>query len=105
MQILQSKTALVTGGSRGIGAAIAERLASEGANVAISYQSSPEKANELIQKLQSYGIQAKAYQSNAADFQQSELLVQNVIQELGVLDILVNNAWIPKDNLLLRMSE
>ena len=112
MQILQSKTALVTGGSRGIGAAIAERLASEGANVAISYQSSPEKANELIQRFYpedftsiSYGIQAKAYQSNAADFQQSELLVQNVIQELGGLDILVNNAGITKDNLLLRMTE
>ena len=99
------KIALVTGGSRGIGAAIAEKLAKNGAHIAISYMSSPEKAEDLVQKLLGYNIKAKAYQSNAADYSQCETLINAVLTDFGGLDILVNNAGITKDNLLLRMSE
>ena len=99
------KVALVTGGSRGIGAAIAQKLAKNGAHVAITYLSSPDKAEAVVENLQSYGVNAKAYLSNAADFSQSETLVNQVIADFGSLEILVNNAGITKDNLLLRMTE
>ena len=99
------QVALVTGGSRGIGAAIAQKLAKNGAHVAITYLSSPDKAEAVVENLQSYGVNAKAYLSNAADFSQSETLVNQVIADFGSLEILVNNAGITKDNLLLRMTE
>lgn len=99
------KIALVTGASRGIGAAIAEKLAKNGAHIAFTYLSSPDKAEEVVTKLKAMGVNAKAYQSNAADFTQSEQLINSVIADFGGLDILVNNAGITKDNLLLRMSE
>ncbi|HRI01530.1 MAG TPA: 3-oxoacyl-[acyl-carrier-protein] reductase [Saprospiraceae bacterium] len=99
------KVALVTGGSRGIGAAIAQKLAKNGAHVAITYLSSPDKAEAVVETLKSYGVNAKAYLSNAADFSQSETLVNQVIADFGSLEILVNNAGITKDNLLLRMTE
>ena len=96
--------AIVTGGTRGIGEAIVLKLAENGANVAFTYLSSDEKAKALEEKLQSFGVKAKAYKSNAADFNECEKMVNDVVRELGTVDILVNNAGISKDNLLLRMT-
>jgi 3-oxoacyl-[acyl-carrier protein] reductase len=104
MKLTENKVAIVTGGSRGIGEAIALKLAENGANVAFSYVSSEEKAKALEEKLQSFGVKAKAYKSNAGDFADCENMVNEVIKEFGTVDILVNNAGISKDNLLLRMS-
>ncbi|HMT95165.1 MAG TPA: 3-oxoacyl-[acyl-carrier-protein] reductase [Ferruginibacter sp.] len=106
MKLLQGKTAIVTGAARGIGEAIAIRFAENGANVAFSYvsDSSAEKAAALEAKLISLGVKAKAYKSNAGDFAQCEAFVNDVIKEMGTVDICVNNAGISKDNLLLRMS-
>ncbi len=103
--MLKGKVALVTGGSRGIGASIAECLAKNGAQVAITYVSSPEKAEAVAEKCRSYGVSAKAYCSNAAVHADADQLVQSVVNDLGGLDVLVNNAGITKDNLILRMSE
>lgn len=106
MKLLQGKTTIVTGAARGIGEAIAIRFAENGANVAFSYvsDSSAEKAAALEAKLISLGVKAKAYKSNAGDFAQCEAFVNDVIKEMGTVDICVNNAGISKDNLLLRMS-
>src|SRR5690606_38453194 len=106
MKLLSNKVAIVTGGARGIGEAIALKLAEHGAHIAFTYVSdnSSEKAAALQEKLQALGVKAKAYQSNAGDFTQSETFVNDVIKELGTIDICVNNAGISKDNLLLRMS-
>jgi 3-oxoacyl-[acyl-carrier protein] reductase len=104
MKMIENKVAIVTGGSRGIGEAIALKFAENGAHVAFSYVSSDEKAKVLEEKLQSFGVKAKAYKSNAADFSDCEKMVNEVIKEFGTVDILVNNAGISKDNLLLRMT-
>lgn len=106
MKLLSNKVAIVTGGARGIGEAIALKLAEHGAHVAFTYvsDSSSEKAVALQEKLQALGAKAKAYQSNAGDFAQSEAFVNDVLKEFGSIDICVNNAGISKDNLLLRMS-
>jgi 3-oxoacyl-[acyl-carrier protein] reductase len=104
MKMIENKVAIVTGGSRGIGEAIALKLAESGANVAFSYVSSDEKAKALEEKLQSFGVKAKAYKSNAGNFSDCENMVNDVVKEFGTVDILVNNAGISKDNLLLRMS-
>jgi 3-oxoacyl-[acyl-carrier protein] reductase len=104
MKLIENKVAVVTGGSRGIGQAIALKLAESGAHVAFSYVSSDEKAKALEEKLQSFGVKAKAYKSNAGDFSDCENMVNDVVKELGTVDILVNNAGISKDNLLLRMT-
>ena len=106
MKLLSNKVAIVTGGARGIGEAIALKLAEHGAHVAFTYvsNSSSEKASALQEKLEALGVKAKAYQSNAGDFAQSEAFVSDVIKEFGTIDICVNNAGISKDNLLLRMS-
>jgi 3-oxoacyl-[acyl-carrier protein] reductase len=105
MKLLENQTAIVTGASRGIGTGIALQLAEQGANVAFTYLSSEAKAKELEAQLQSKGVRAKAYHSDASDYKASEQLVNDVLGEFGKIDILVNNAGITKDGLLMRMSE
>ncbi|OYU97122.1 MAG: beta-ketoacyl-ACP reductase [Bacteroidetes bacterium B1(2017)] len=102
---LTGKTVLVTGASRGIGKGIAQTLAQAGANIAFTYVSSVEKANAFEQELIASGVKAKGYQSNAADFNEAEKLVDEIVKEFGSLDVLVNNAGITRDTLLMRMSE
>jgi NAD(P)-dependent dehydrogenase (short-subunit alcohol dehydrogenase family) len=91
---LEGRVALVTGGSRGIGAATAERLARDGANVAISYSSSPDKAEALVKKLEGIGVRAAAFQADQADARAVTALVEAVVKQFGRLDILVNNAGV-----------
>jgi len=105
MKLLEGKTAIITGASRGIGKGIAQVFAQHGANVAFTYSSSTEAANQLEGELITAGIKAKGYKSNAADFDQAQDLVKNVLGDFGSVDILINNAGITKDNLLMRMSE
>ncbi|WP_286761649.1 3-oxoacyl-[acyl-carrier-protein] reductase [Salegentibacter sp. UBA1130] len=105
MKLLEGKNAIITGGSRGIGKGIAEVFAQHGANVAFTYNSSAESANALADELSELGVKAKAYQSNAASFKEAEQLVKDVAADFGDIDIVVNNAGITKDNLLMRMSE
>jgi 3-oxoacyl-[acyl-carrier protein] reductase len=105
MQLLNGKTAIITGASRGIGHGIALAFAKQGANVAFTYLSSEEKARTLETELAAFGIKAKGYKSDAADFKAAEELVNNVVAEFGTVDILVNNAGITRDTLLMRMSE
>jgi len=105
MNLLQGKTAIITGATRGIGKGIAEVFAKNGANVAFTYSSSVEAAKELEKELNNLGVKAKGYQSNAADFDQAQELVKMVLETFEGIDILVNNAGITKDNLLMRMSE
>jgi 3-oxoacyl-[acyl-carrier protein] reductase len=107
MKLLENKTAIVTGAARGIGAAIALKLAQHGANIAFTYvsDSSAEKAAALQAEIESMGVKAKAYKSNAGILAEAEAFVTDVVKEFGTIDICVNNAGISKDNLLLRMSE
>jgi len=107
MKLLENKTSIVTGAARGIGAAIALKLAEHGSNIAFSYvsDSSAEKALALEAQLMALGVKAKAYKTNAGDFAQSETFVNDVLKEFGAIDVCVNNAGISKDNLLLRMTE
>lgn len=105
MKLLQGKTAIITGASRGIGKGIAEVFAQQGANIAFTYSSSVEAANVLEKELNDLGVKAKGYQSNAADFAQAQELADAVVQEFGSIDVLINNAGITKDNLLMRISE
>lgn len=106
MKLLQDKVAIVTGAARGIGEAIALKLAEHGAHIAFTYvsDSSADKAAALVGRLEGLGVKAKAWQSNAGDFAQSESFVNDVVKEFGTVDVCVNNAGISKDNLLLRMS-
>lgn len=105
MLLLNNKVALITGATRGIGKEIALTFAKNGANIAFTYISSEDKALALETELQSYGIKAKSYKSDAGDYKAAEELVNIVIAEFGTLDILVNNAGITRDGLLMRMSE
>ncbi|MFT7033911.1 MAG: 3-oxoacyl-[acyl-carrier protein] reductase [Cyclobacteriaceae bacterium] len=105
MKILEGKTALVTGASKGIGRAIATKYAQQGANVAFTYLSSIEKGQALEEELKALGVQARGYRSDASDFAAADELISNVISDFGGLHILVNNAGITRDNLLMRMSE
>jgi 3-oxoacyl-[acyl-carrier protein] reductase len=105
MSLLQNKIALVTGASRGIGRAIALRFAQQGANVAFTYLSSVEKGEALAAELEALGVKAKGYRSDASDFKQAEELINNVVADFGTIDVLINNAGITKDGLLMRMSE
>lgn len=102
---LQNKVALVTGGSRGIGAAIAKELAKEGAKVVITYHSSPDKAQQVLDEIKSNGGDGRIFQADASNFNDAQKSVDFVLAEFGALNILVNNAGITKDNLILRMSE
>ncbi len=104
-KLLSGKIALVTGASKGIGKGIAEKLAQHGANVAFTYLSSVEKGQALEIDLQKYGTKIKGYQSDASDLKSAETLVNNVVSDFGGLDIVVNNAGITRDGLLMRMSE
>ena len=105
MKLLENKTVLITGASRGIGNGIATVFAEHGANVVFTYNSSVDAANALETKLQTMGVQAKGYQSNAADFTQAQELVENVLADFSTIDVLINNAGITKDNLLMRITE
>jgi len=105
MKLLEGKTAIITGASRGIGRGIAEVFAKHGANIAFTYSSSVAPAQELEKELNAMGIKAKGYQSDAADFAQAESFVEAVLADFGAIDVVINNAGITRDNLLLRMSE
>ena len=107
MKLLENKVAIVTGAARGIGEAIAIKLAEHGANIAFTYvsDSSAEKAAALEEKLKGLGVKSKAYKSNAGNYAESEAFVNDVLKEFGKIDICVNNAGISKDNLLLRLTE
>ncbi|WMW78768.1 3-oxoacyl-[acyl-carrier-protein] reductase [Flavobacterium sp. 20NA77.7] len=105
MKLLEGKVAIITGASRGIGKGIAEIFAQHGAHVAFTYSSSVESAMALENELKKLGVNAKGYQSNAANFDEAQKLVDDVITDFGTVDILINNAGVTKDNLLMRMSE
>jgi 3-oxoacyl-[acyl-carrier protein] reductase len=106
MNLLQDKVALITGGSRGIGASIVRRYAEEGAQVAFTYHSSQAKAEALAAEISAAtGSTVKAYQSDAASFSAAEQLIQTVMDDFGTIDVLINNAGITRDNLMLRMTE
>lgn len=105
MKLLEGKIALITGASKGIGNAIAKECAEQGAHIAFTYLSSVEKGQALEKELQARGIKAKGYRSDASDFKAAEDLINQVVADFGTLDILINNAGITKDNLLMRMTE
>lgn len=105
MKLLEGKTAIVTGGSRGIGKGIVETFAKQGANVAFTYSSSAAAANEIVASLADLGVTVKAYQSNAANFDDAQELVKKIAEDFSSIDVLINNAGITKDNLLMRISE
>lgn len=105
MMNLKDKNCLVTGGSRGIGKSIALTLSGHGANVAITYARSADAAAQVVSEIEAKGGKGKAYQADAVDFSKAEEVIKSVVDEWGSLDVLVNNAGITKDNLILRMSE
>jgi 3-oxoacyl-[acyl-carrier protein] reductase len=105
MTLLSNKVVLVTGATRGIGKGIATTLANHGANIAFTYVSSDEKARTLETELEALGIKARGYKSDAGNFKAAEELVNNVVTDFGTIDVLVNNAGITRDTLLMRMSE
>lgn len=102
---LDGKVAIITGASRGIGKGIAESFVKQGAKVAFTYVSSDEKAKALEDELSSQGGTAKGFKSNASEFDAAQKLIEEVMAEFGQIDILINNAGITRDNLLMRMGE
>src|SRR3984957_6313794 len=104
MKLLEGKIVIITGAARGIGEAIALRMAEQGAHIAFSFLSSEEKAKMLEKKLQSFGIKAKGYKSNAGSYDDSEKFVNEVLEEHGTVDVCINNAGISKDSLLMRLN-
>lgn len=105
MKLLQGKTSIVTGGSRGIGRAIVMELAAAGSNVVFSYHSSEAKALELVSEIEALGVQALAVKSDASSFEDAKTFCEAAIATFGTIDILVNNAGITRDTLLMRMTE
>ena len=105
MKTLEGKIALITGASKGIGRAIAHAFAEHGADIAFTYLSSIEKGESLVEQLKEKGINAKGYRSDASNHEAARELIKDVIQDFGKFDILINNAGITRDNLLMRMSE
>ena len=105
MKLLENKTAIITGASRGIGRGIAQTLAKHGCSIAFTFNTNTEAAKSLVNELTTIGVKVKAYKSDAADFDAANKLVEDVISDFDSLDILVNNAGITKDNLLMRMGE
>jgi len=105
MKLLEGKTVIITGATRGIGKGVALKLAEQGANIAFTYVSSKEKADAIEQELLLLGVKAKAFKSDASVMSEAESLVKEVNETFGSIDVLVNNAGITKDNLLMRMSE
>lgn len=105
MKLLEGKTALITGASKGIGRKIAEKFAEHGANVAFTYLSSVEKGLALETELQKAGTKVKGYRSDASKFEEAEKLINDIVADFGTVDVVVNNAGITKDGLLMRMSE
>ena len=105
MKLLEGKNILITGASRGIGNGIAVTLASHGANIFFTYVNSKDSAIALEEKIQKYGVKVRSYKSDASSFNESHKLVENIINDFDRIDVLINNAGITKDNLLLRMSE
>ena len=105
MNLLENKNVIITGGSRGIGKAIAEKFAQHGANIAFTCIKMSEDSLVLAKNLENLGVKAKVYESDASDFESAIKLAENVFNDFGSIDVLVNNAGITKDNLLLRMSE
>jgi len=105
MKLLKDKNVVITGATRGIGKGIAIEFAKHGCNVAFTYSKSVDQANDLIKELESYNVQAMAYQSDASVFLHAEGLIKSVLMDFSKIDILVNNAGITKDNLLMRLTE
>lgn len=103
MKLLEGKVALITGGTRGIGRGIVEEFAAQGAQVAFTYAGSQQKAEEIVKSYPEEKV--RAYQSDAADYDAAQTLVDQVLADFGQIDILINNAGITKDNLMLRMSK
>ena len=105
MKLLEGKVTLVTGAGRGIGKAIALRFAQEGANVAFTDLAVNEAVEETVKEIEAMGVKAKAYASNAANFDETHEVVKQIVEDFGRIDVLVNNAGITKDGLMMRMSE
>ena len=105
MSLLKGKTVIITGASRGIGKGIALTLAENGANIAFTYSKSVDSANKLVKEIEGLGVKCKGYQSNAASYDDSQSLIENILKDFETFDVLINNAGITKDNLLMRMSE
>ncbi|MBQ7964044.1 MAG: SDR family NAD(P)-dependent oxidoreductase, partial [Alistipes sp.] len=105
MKLLEGKVAIVTGAARGIGKAIALRFAEQGANVVFTDLVINEAAEQTLAELEAFGVKAKAYASNAASFEESNEVVKQILEDFGRIDVLVNNAGITKDGLMMRMSE
>jgi len=105
MIMLKGKTAVITGASRGIGRAVALMMAESGADISVIFSGNEAAANEVIESAEKFGVKAKAYQCDVADFSQSKIVCENIFKEFGKVDILINNAGITKDGLLLAMSE
>ena len=104
-KLLEGRTAIITGATRGIGHGIATSFAKQGCNLAFTYNSSVDAAKVLETELNRFGVKAKAYRSNAADFIEAQVLVDQVLKDFGTVNVLVNNAGITKDNLLMRIIE